>query len=262
MIKKVINDIKKFKTYVWYQATAELKNEIVNSYMGWIWLFLEPFCYMWIYYFIGQIVFKTSIEFYPVYVFSGLILWNFFSKVISGSVRITSKYKEVINKIYVPKYMLIIISILVNFFKLCITFILLLVFAFIFKIQLSLNILLILPVLLVLILFTFGTACILLHFGVFIKDLVNVTNIILKFTFYFSGIIYSVLTAIPEPYNYLLYYLNPLALLIDNFRQCFMYSNGIDLFGLFIWFIISVILCIIGIKIIYKYENTYVKVMM
>ena len=53
------------------------------------------------------------------------------------------------------------------------------------------------PVLMVV---TFGISTILLHFGIFVEDLFNVTNIVLKLLFYLSGVFYSIGTRI-EGFN-------------------------------------------------------------
>ena len=54
---------------------------------------------------------------------------------------------------------------------------------------------------------------------------------------------------------------NPLAALISFFRDALIYHTTPNLFLLSIWIILGIVLSYIGIKTIYKYENTYVKVM-
>ena len=100
-----------------------------------------------------------------------------------------------------------------------------------------------------------------MHFGVFIDDLVNVTAIGLKFMFYLSGIFYQISTKVPKPYNTILLCGNPIAFLIKSFRDSLIYCSGVHIIILLAWFGIGIILSIIGIRTIYKYENTYVKVM-
>ena len=48
-MKKFIKDLKRYNSYIWYTAWAELKVEIINSYLGWLWLVLEPLAFMFIY---------------------------------------------------------------------------------------------------------------------------------------------------------------------------------------------------------------------
>ena len=54
---------------------------------------------------------------------------------------------------------------------------------------------------------------------------------------------------------------NPLAALISFFRDALIYQKVPNLLLLSIWIILGVVLSLVGIRTIYKYENTYVKVM-
>lgn len=261
MFKKIYNDIKKFKSYIYYQTKAEIKSEIVGSYLGVFWLIFEPLAFMLIYAFIGKVVFNYERENFAVFIFSGLMLWEFFSTVLKKSTKLLGLYKDIISKIYVPKYIFLIIAILISLFKLAITFLLLVLFMIIYQIPISINILWIIPIIINLVLLTFGISTFFMHFGVIITDLVNVTNILLKFLFYLTGIFYSVLDTIPMPYANIIYLGNPLSFLIIEFRNCFMYSTSINIIPFMVWFFIGILLSLLGIRLITKYENTYVKVM-
>jgi len=259
--KSFFRDLSKYWNYIKYQAKAELKVEVINSYLGWIWLFLEPLCFMLIYTFVAGTVFGSRMPYFPVYVFAGLTIWNFFNKTITASIKVVNKNKEIITKVYVPKFVLLIVTIIVNFFKMLISFGLLLLFMIFYQIPISFNILLFIPIIICLILVTFGIGSICMHFGVFMDDLVNLTNIILKFIFYLSGIFYDIPSKVPSPYNKILLNCNPVAFLITSFRNCLIYQSGTNITVLLVWFIFGIGLSVIGIKTIYKYENTYVKVM-
>ena len=51
-----------------------------------------------------------------------------------------------------------------------------------------------------------------------------------------------------------------MALFIDSIRDCSMYAMTSNWLLLGIWFVISFILAVFGVWNIYRYENTYVKV--
>ena len=260
-MKRFFDDVVKYWDYIKYQTKAELKSEIIDSYLGWIWLFLEPLCFMLIYTFLAGIVFGSKTDYFPVFVFAGLSIWNFFNKTVSASVKIVAKNKDIVTKVYVPKFVLLLVRLFVNLFKMFVTFGLLIIFMIFFKVPLSWNILWVIPVIICSVIITFGVSSIFMHFGVFIDDLVNLTAIGLKFMFYLSGIFYDIATKVPEPYNDILLCCNPIAFLITSFRNGLLYCQGVNVWVLAIWFVIGIVLSIIGIRTIYKYENTYVKVM-
>ncbi len=260
-MKRFINDVVEHWDYIIYQTKAELKSEVVGSYLGWIWLFLEPLCFMLIYTFIGGVVFGSKTQYFPVFVFSGLSIWNFFNKTVSASVKLVSKNRDIVTKVYVPKFILLIVRIFVNLFKLFVTFGLLAIFMIIYQVPITLNIFWLIPILISLIIITFGVSSIFMHLGVFIDDLVNLTGIGLKFMFYLSGIFYQIENKVPKPYNFVLLFCNPIAFLITSFRNALIFSSTINFWLLIMWTAVGILLSVIGVRQIYKYENTYVKVM-
>ena len=48
-MKRFWKDLKSHYRYAIYSAKSELKSEVANSYLNWIWWVLEPFCFMLIY---------------------------------------------------------------------------------------------------------------------------------------------------------------------------------------------------------------------
>ena len=101
-----------------------------------------------------------------------------------------------------------------------------------------------------------------MHFGVFAEDLVNIVNIGLRMVFYMTGVFYDISTRVTNVvYRTILLELNPLANYIYNLRNVLIYERApVGIWTLF-WFFIGIFLTILGVRLIYKYENTYVKVM-
>ena len=259
-MKKFFQDIKKYYKYVLYATKSNLKTEVANSYLNWLWWILDPLCFMLIYTFIVEIVFKTSEKYLPVFVLVGLTTWNFFNTNTTSSVKLVASNKSIVTKVYIPKYILVLIKMFTNLFKMFISWGLILIMMIIFKVPYTMYMLQFLPILIVLFILSFGISTILMHFGVFIEDLNNVTTIILKLTFYLSGIFYSISSRVPTPFNNILLNLNPVAFIIDSFRRTFVYAEWVDYKVLGIWLLVGIILSIIGIKTIQKYENSYAKV--
>ena len=259
-MRRFINDIKKYYNYAIYAAKAELKSEVAGSYLGWLWWFLEPACFMLVYAFVVMVVFKAKEDYMLAFVFIGNTIWTFFDKTLKVSVKSVQANKNIVSKVYIPKYILVIVKLLVNFFKMTIAFGLVVLLMLAYKVPVTLTVFEIIPIILTLTLFTFGLGSIFSHFGVFVEDLSNIVNILLRLVFYMSGIFYSVTTRIPAPYGKILGTLNPIAFFIDQARGSLLYGASCDWLFLGVWFLVSVILCVIGIKTIYKYENSYVKV--
>ena len=260
-MKRFINDIKKYYKYTMYAAKAELKSEVAGSYLGWLWWFLDPLCFMLVYAFMVVTIFRASEQYMLAFVFIGYTIWTFFNKSITASVKLIASNKGIVTKVYIPKFILVLVKLCVNFFKLLVSFLIVAGLMVFYRVELSIAMIQLIPLLLLLFLLTFGMSVILSHFGVFVEDLANVINIILKLVFYFSGIFYSIPTRVPAPYGSILARINPAAFIIEQSRGALLYGRGMDWLVYGIWFAIALILCVIGIKVIYKNENNYVKVM-
>lgn len=258
-MKKFFKDLKKYYNYSFYSAKATLKSEVANSYLNWIWWILDPILFMLVYTFVVKVVFDRGGPDFPVFVFIGLTMWNFFSKNINSSVKLVVSNKSIVSKVYLPKYILIIENMMVLGFKMMISFMLVMIMLILYKIPFTLTMLHIIPLLVVLIIFTYGISTFLLHFGLFVEDLSNITKISTKLLFYLSGILYSIPDRLPK-YEVLLLKCNPIAFLANEFRNVIMYNTMPDYPLLGIWLVISIVLTVLGTKLIQKYENSYVKV--
>jgi len=261
-MKRFLNDLKKYKSYIIYRTKADLKAEVTGSYLSWLWLVLEPLCFMLIYTFIHTLIFNTKLEYYTAFVFVGLTIWNFFSKTLLASVKLVKANRDTVTKVYVPKWVLLLCKVSVNFVKFLISFGLVIITIAIYKIPLSWNVLWVAIIFIVTILFTFGLSAIFMHLGVFIEDLSNLTAIGIRMMFYMSGVFFVIENRIGEPWNAILSKCNPIAAMIIQLRRSLSIIHLTPSYEIIIfWGLVSVLICIVGIKTIYKYENTYVKVM-
>ncbi len=259
-IRQFQKDLKNYRNYIIYSGKSGLKAEIANSHLSWMWWILDPLLFMLVYSFIALVVFKKSEPYFPAFVFIGLSIWTFFERTVKGSVKIVRSNKDIVSKVYLPKYVLILVRMIMNGFKMLVSFSLVIVVMFIYRVPVTWNILYIVLCFLTIFFVTFGVSAFMLHFGVFVEDLFNVMNVALKLVFYMSGIFYSITRNIPEPYLSILLKLNPVALVIDDLRSVMLYSTGPHWVVELVWLAAGILLSYFGVYVIYKYENSYVKV--
>ena len=260
VINRSINDIKKYYKYSIYAAKSQLKSEVATSFLNWLWWILDPLLFMMVYSFISIIVFGKSEQYFAAFVFLGLTTWNFFNKTILSSVKIVKSNSSIVSKVYLPKYILILISLLVNGFKMLISFTLVAGMMWLYHVPISWKMLYFFPVLLTLITVTFGISTIVLHYGVFVEDLYNIITVLFKLIFYLSGIFYAIEKRVPSPYGKILLQTNPAAYLINEFRRILLYNESPYIGLMVFWLVIGLLLSWIGINMIYKNENSYIKV--
>lgn len=259
-MKRLIKDWRRYWPYTKYAAKSGLKSEVASSHLSWLWWILDPILFMLVYWFIFMVIFGQKKEYFHIFVFVGLSMWNLFNKTVSGSVRIVAANRAVVTKVYIPKYFLIIVLLCENLFKMMISFGIVIIMMLWAHVPISWNVIYVFPVLVDLILITFGVSTILAHFGVFMDDLKNLTNVGLRVLFYMSGIFYVITDRVDAAVATLLLRVNPIGFLIDACRESLVYCHTPQRSLILLWFVVGAALSAIGIAIIYKNENNYVKV--
>ena len=260
MFKRFIKDFKQYYNYTVYSARSQLKSEVANSYLNWLWWVLDPVCFMVIYTFIFGYVFDGNELYFPVFIFVGLSMWDFFNRCTKACVKMVRNNKGVVSKVYLPKFVLVLSDMIVNGFKMFISFGIVVGMMIFFQVPLHWTVLWFIPVLFVFLLFTFGCCMFLLHYGVYVEDLSNVVNIALRLVFYVTGIFYDVEKRLPAPWGGYITKVNPLAYMISSARNAILYGQNVEVKALLMWLVLSIALVILGVRLVYKNENNYVKV--
>lgn len=259
-IGRFFHDIKKYWRYMAYAANADLKAEVANSYLNRLWWLLEPFFNMLVYVIVFGRMMGSSIENYATYVYSALLMWNFFNKTINYSVKCVRNNRDIITKVYVPKHVLLITNMILNFYKLLFSLIVLIPMLFIFRVHIGIEVLWVIPSYLLMFIFSFGVGMIFLHFGVYIDDLAYAVGILLQMLMFLSGIFYDVILSLLAPLNVAMISLNPVAAFVDSMRNALLNQTVANVPIVIIWMVLSLLVSYIGIHIVYKNENGYVKV--
>ncbi len=257
---RFVRDIRKYWPYAVHSARASLKAEVAGSYLNWLWWILNPISFMIIYTLIFGVIFQASEPFFPIYVFIGLTMWDFFSRVVTHSVRMVKNNKNIVSKVYIPKFILILSDMIVNAIKMGISFGVVAVMMIVYRTPLTWDTLFIVPVLLGMFMLTFAVGNLVMHFGVYIQDLPNIINIVLRLVFYCTGIFYDIEKRIPVPYNYWVLRINPMAAYITQARYALLYGRITHWGLLYAWIGLALLLAVLSVRVVYKNENGYVKV--
>lgn len=273
MVRRFFADLKKYNRYLTFASRAELKSEVAGSYLNWLWWVLDPLCMMLIYMFLMVALFKKNIDFAAIFVFLGLTMWDMFNKTVMKCSRIVKEYASLLKKVKIPKFLLVMQTMRVYGFKMFISLglvgVMMIVWAIfpidpVGRLVIGWEILWILPVLAVFFLLVFAFSMIVMHVGVYVEDLKNVLQVALRLLFYMCGVFYDV-TAFgfyaSYPWLELVFTkLNPISYLMISARQCLLQHTVYEPWWMLIWAVAAVALCLLGVHLVYKNENTYIKV--
>ncbi len=259
-MNRFILNLRKYYKYAVYSAKAELKSEVADSYLNWLWWIIEPICFMLIYTFVFGVVFKNKEPFFASFVFVGLTCWEFFNRMITGSVNLITNNRDLVTKVYIPKYILLLSKSFTYLFKMSISLIITFALMLYQHVPITWHIIFFIPILIVLYVFSFGLGLILMHFGVTFNDLSNLTNIGLRMVFYLSGVFYNITTKLKGTLSHILLFCNPIAFIMNELRKVLIYNKFPSFVMLIVWLFVGALLCAIGVHVIHKNENSYAKV--
>jgi lipopolysaccharide transport system permease protein len=209
-------------TLVSHEITSQYSNGIYSL----IWAVVTPLATLSVYTFVFGYILKSSFHgmqsgsspaVYALGLFTGLILWDFFSSVINLSPSVIASKPNYVKKVVFPLEILPVVLACVALFHFLINSAILLLGVLIFGAQPAWR-LLVLPVLLTPILFyTLGLSWLLASIGVFYRDLGNAITPLLQLLWFASAIFFPI-ASVPAQWRWL-FYLNPVAAMVDETRQ-------------------------------------------
>lgn len=231
----------------------DLKTRFSGSYLGIFWAFVQPVVTVLVYWFVFQVGLKNgNIQGYPyvLWLVAGLVPWFFFSEAwgIGTNALIEYSYlvKKVVFKIDILPIVKIISSIYVHLFFVCF----IMVLCWLYGYSPSLYTLQIFYYIFCNVMLTIGLTYITSALAGFVKDLIQIINIILQIGVWLTPIMWNAEDRIP-PKLALLLKLNPVYYIVDGFRDALLYNNFFwdkPVWTMYFWSV-CIILFILGIQI-------------
>ncbi|MGN1019080.1 MAG: ABC transporter permease [Aristaeellaceae bacterium] len=187
------------------------------SVLGVIWSFLNPLLTMLVYLFVFSTIFKSNVEHFPVYLMSGIVLFNYFSESTSLGLSSITGNSALITKVYMPKVIYPLSKVLSSAINLCISFIPLFIVMLINGVTFHKSILLLPLVVLFLLMFCLGMSLILSCMNVFFRDTQFLWSVLVTMWNFLTPIFYPE-SIIPARFQ-TLYHLNPLYQIVYFMRS-------------------------------------------
>lgn len=229
----------RFRDLVWHLARAELASTHRMTMLGWMWPLVRQLAQLAILVFVFSRLLHLGIKNFPVFVFSGLVAWNWFSV---GVMRSSTALVEQRHLLFQPRFPSRVVPVVAIFVPL-------------------LDVVFALPVLLVMLIFSGGLSwaalalplILALQFllmvglawwlaagSVFFRDIPNLVGVVLLLLFYLTPVFYSH-HSVPSRYAWILQ-LNPMTIIIDASRAVLLSSGTPDWAALALLFVFDVLL--------------------
>ena len=247
-----------YKELVWRLAKTDFKLRYHGSVLGYVWVILKPLLMFTILNFVFSSIFNfrnSGTPNYPLELLTGLLLFQFFSEAtMTGMTSLVSK-AQLVTKIYVPRWTIVLGSTMNALFIYGMNLIVLAIFFVVYHILPTFEgIIMFLIFSLLLYILAVAFSFLSAPFYVRFRDLSMVWEVLLTVLMYASPIIYP-LTMMPERIQHIML-LSPLAFIINFAKQGLIngaYTTVWHFTMLFIGMIVAVVLAFLVFR---KYEKT------
>lgn len=209
---------------------TDFKLRYQGSTLGYLWSLLRPLMLFAILYVVFAKFFRLgdSIPFFPVYLLTGIVLWNFFVEVTNNGVQAIVSKGELIRKTNFPKYVIILATTFSAIINLVLNSLVIAVFMVFSGVEPSWGMLL--APIFVLEIIAFALACAFLLSALFVRvrDINYIWEVIMQGAFYATPILYPLSLVIElSPSAAKLLLLNPMAQAMQDVRY-FLITNQTD----------------------------------
>jgi lipopolysaccharide transport system permease protein len=256
--KDYFSDILKFKDLLLLLTWRDILVRYKQTVIGVLWALIRPILTMVVFTIVFGKIANLPTEGqspYAIMVFTALLPWQFFANGFVGCANSLVAGAGMLSKIYFPRLILPISSILTSLVDFAISFVILAALMVYYGFMPSGNIIF-LPLFIILTFFTvFSTGVLIAALNVEYRDFKHIVPFIVQFGLYISPVGFSS-SIVPEKYQWL-YNLNPMVGIIDGFRWCILGTDTLNVQAITISTVVTVILLVVSLKIFRNLERTF-----
>lgn len=252
-----IREVWEYKELLYFLTWRDFKVRYKQTTIGVLWAVFQPFITMVVFsvFFGGLLNVPSDGVPYPIFVYTGLLFWQFFSTALADTSNVLITNQPIITKIYFPRLLLPLSSVATKFIDFAIAALILVGMMVYYGYIPHLTGLLIIPLLL---LITFmasvGLGLFLAALNVKYRDVRYVLPFFLQILLFLTPVIYP--AGIAGKYSYLLA-LNPMMGVIQSARAALLGTTVLNWTLIGISLISTFILLLIGVYVFKKTERYF-----
>lgn len=256
LLTKFLRIDQQYRYLIKQLVSRDFRVKYKSSSLGMAWSFLNPLLTMAVYLFVFSTLFRSDIEHFPVYLMSGIVLFNFFSEATSLGLGAIVGNSHLITKVYMPKIIYPLTKVLSASINLCISFVPLLIVMIITGVSLTKSLLLLPVVVMFLLVFSLGVSLILATLNVFFRDTQFLWSVLLTMLNFLTPVFYPE-SIIPEQFL-MLYHMNPMYQILFFMRSIIIGGVSPTAITYFYCLLASVVPLLIGLWIFRRNQDKFV----
>ncbi len=243
---------------IFYKAYADIRAESSRSYLGLLWWIIEPILYLSAFYILFVLILqRNDPNFIPSFL-CGSVVWKWFDSGIKGGSHTISSHHELLQQVYVPKFIFPIIAVLGSTARFIPVFLVFTVFLLLYGISANYSWLAIPLIIFVQFFLIIAAAMLVGAITPFLPDLRVAIDNVMMLLFFLSGIFFNI-NEVHEPVkSYLL--LNPMARLIAEYRNVMIRGVWPNFENLILIFFISIATIVLALILLKRMDQRYGKV--
>ncbi len=253
-----LGELWRYRELFYVFSWRDIKIRYKQTLLGVLWVLFQPLATTGIFsIFFGKIAKIPSDNIpYPLFVFAGLTIWNFFSTALATSSQSLLSNEGIIKKVYFPRLIIPISAIITAGVDFAITMVVLILAVFYYGYHPNWQILFLSPILLLILLMTVvGLGLFTSSLNVKYRDVRYVIPFFIQIGLFLTPVIYPL--SVIYDYRKLLLGLNPLSGVIETFRVLIIGSNKFDINLIVTSLVVSLAIFVFGLIYFNKTESYF-----
>ena len=255
-MKKYVDNFMQYQFLLSELVKKGIKLKYRRSYLGMIWSLLEPLLTMIVLTIVFGTLYGNTDKTFPVYILTGRLLYSFFSQATKAALKSIRQNSAMIKKVYVPKYLYPLSSVLFNYVIFLISLIVLAVVSVVLGVKPTTHLWQSLVALVLILFISYGCGMILATIGVFFRDMEYLWSVALMLVMYTCAIFYYPSKLLKSGWAWILKY-NPLYCVIDIFRSG-VFGEPMNIDYLIYTVAFAVLSMLIGLICFKKKQDDYI----
>jgi lipopolysaccharide transport system permease protein len=217
-VKQYFQEVIQYRHLIWVFALQEFKTQYIQTRLNFLWVVLRPLMVLALFTFIFDRLIKIpGLQYpYPLFAFTGLLVWNNFSFLVNNGGNAIVNNQHLIKKIYFPRIILLLSKLLTSLIELGVSLILTILLMLVLRYPFSAKIIFVPVFVSISVLCGLAIAIWLNALNIKHRDLHQFVPTLIGFLIWLTPVFYPV-TLIPQEYSFILY-LNPISAAIQGCR--------------------------------------------
>ena len=204
----------------------------------------------------GSDVLEFDIEYFPVYLLSGQLIFNFFSESTTNAMSAIIANGPLIKKIYVPKYLFVLSRVFSSTINLLASFTAMICVMLAMRIELHYTVFLVILPLFFIVVFSLGVGLVLSAITVKFRDIMHLYSVFVTALMYLTPVIYP-MSILPDWLRPIVLY-NPITNILLMFRGVMLYNSLPSVSSIVIAVIECIVMLALGLYVFYKNQDDFI----